>query len=344
VAAILSGLALLTRYAAVATVITVVIVVVVWGAGNLRARRRNAAIALVVGLLPTIAWSAYNTLVRDGRSPRPFRLHPRTISGLFDVVSGWFVPPTWPAFIRTVVLFVVVGLVVYVLARIRTEPTGLERDAVRLFRVLAIFAVVYVGVIVFTRLFLDAGAPIDARYLAPLQPVMYILVLGAVRHLYETRALPQPGLAKVMCVALCLPIVGSGIRATVDTVRDGPSRISLPAPTLFTVAALPAETFIASNAPSHIYATTRKHAILVPFRTTMLTGARNDDFDAELRELVDVVTERQGVIVVVGREGVGIFAEDLARPEDFSAFPQLQQQAPLADGTVVFTTVRPLGA
>jgi hypothetical protein len=343
IAAVFSGLALLTRYAAVATIITIVIVVVVSGAGTLRVRRRDTGIVLAIALLPTLLWTMYNALIRDGRSPRPFRLHPRSISDLFDATSGWFVPPTWPGLVRHAVLFVAVGLVLYVLTRLRTDPAGWPRDAVRLFHLLTIFVVVYVAVIVATRIFLDVSAPIDARYLAPLQPVMYILVLGAVRYLYDTRPIPQPGLAKLMCVALCLPIVGSGIRATLDTVRDGPVQLTLPAPTLFAVSAIPEDTFIASNSPSHLYATARKNSILVPFHTDALTGARNDNFDAELRELVDVVTERHGVVVIVGGDSVGLFGGDLALPADFRQFPQLQEQPPLSDGTVVFTTAPPGG-
>jgi hypothetical protein len=341
IAAVLTALALLTRYAAIATVVTVVIVVVVWGAGNLRVRRRNALIALAITLLPTLAWTFYNSIVRDASSPRPFRVHFLSIAPLFDVVSGWFVPATWPDLVRHAVLLVAIALVVFVLLQVGKEPAGLPPDAVRLFRVLAIFATAYVAVIVFTRLFLDATAPIDARYLSPLQPVMYILVFAAVRHIYATRRHPQPGLAKLMCVALCLPVIGTGIQATIDTVRDGPTRLSLPDPTVFSLAALPEGTFIATNAPPLVYGTTGKRSIGVPSHLEPLTLAPNENFDAELRELVEVVTERQGVIVLVGVDGRGYFGDDLVRPADLAQFPQLVPRGPFTDGTIVYTTPGP---
>lgn len=329
---VFAGLGVLTRYVGISVVIAAVVVIALWGIGDRQARLRASGVVVAVSLVPSLFWALYNSIVQHASSPRSFHVHLLPVRGLLDVVEGWLIPAGWPAIVRHGVLVGAVVLIAVALVR----PFGPRREVLA-FRLLVIFLVAYVAVVVFTREFVDASTPFDDRILVVLQPVWYILIVGSLRQLLAARTEHQsPTIITAACIAVCAVVALQGLQPAADAIRNGaPQEPS--SPTLRAVRELPAGTFIATDVPAQVFLETGRDSIIVPQRTHPVTGQRNERFAGELKELVDVVTSRRGVVVLSGGQlGAFLAYIQVATAKDFAQFPTLRVLDRSPDGGVIF--------
>jgi hypothetical protein len=288
------GLAALTRYVGVSVVLTAIIAIIALGRATRRARLRDAALCGAIGIGPLLVWNLYTTRIQHGAEPRVLRPHsvPGTARGLLDVIEGWLLPSGWSPGVRDAALAAAVVLVVVLI--VAQRGMGLLSKTMTL--VLSVFALMYMAVVLFSRYVLDASIPLDSRILAPLQLVLYALVLSLVwsaLHRVGTRSVA----AIAGTVAIGTALVAVSIQPTSSLVRDG-YRAPPASDVLDAVRALPHDTFIASNGPETIFLQTGRSAIEVPLRRSPLTTQPNRAYAQQLRDLAAVLQARRGVLVL----------------------------------------------
>ncbi|MEY2423659.1 MAG: hypothetical protein QOI95_3726 [Acidimicrobiaceae bacterium] len=315
IAGALAGFATATRYVGIALVVTGLITVLAFGSG----RRLSRAVTFgALGVMPIAVWTLISRLVLGGRAPRTFHLSNPHAAGIFGLFEGWLGLTSLAPLARHVVLAGVIVLVAVVVI-------GERRP---LLRVLAIYPLLYGLAVIATRMFLDASTSMDDRVFSPLQGPFYVLLLGALatRKATATRALTFA--VPIVLVVVALPaawrVVDHGI-------------LSAP-PAEETFAAtndLPPDAIIATNVPTRLWEVNGRWSINVPVRTIAVSGKVNGHFDAQLQELVDVVTEQHGYIVLLGSPKAGLAALLFATEHDFERFGSLRVARRTNDGVIL---------
>ena len=139
------------------------------------------------------------------------------------------------------------------------------------------------------------------------------------------------------------PAVGYGVPiglalasapAAFDLVGDALPGRSAPAATVLAADALPKDALIATNVPTQIWEATRRGSIMVPLRRTTVTDQPNPFFRRELRELVSVLGERGGYIVLLGPDAGGFGILGQANEVDLAGF-RLRVVRRVHDGVIL---------
>lgn len=187
-ASALVGAAFLTRYVGIALVMAGV-AILVW-------RRRWLAAALfgAVAVAPVAAWLAWAGGRRTSDRPVVFHMFGGEFLGqAARPLSRWLVPWPRPLIGLVLALLLVAGGVV--LARRLPASAG---PSPNLSWVLIAFTVASLVVLLANRAFTDATGRLDARFLAPLHPIVIVLVVPALAR----RKLPSAALALAGAVVL----------------------------------------------------------------------------------------------------------------------------------------------
>lgn len=307
-----AALAFATRYSGVAVVALAIISAGWFTVGSAQQRIRRAGIVAGIALGPTIVWEIGVSLLQGAQPARSLHWPAHLGWELPRVFEGWIGLDRWSAAPSHFVLVLVATAIGVAVARAR-EP---------MFGMVAGLIVLYGVTVVVTRSFVDASTPTDARMLSPLQGPFYVLLFGVIA------AAARPLLARRDVDALMLRAVGYGVPiglalastpAAIDLVGDALPRRSEPTATVLAADRLPKGALIATNVPTQIWEATRRSSIMVPLRRTTVTDEPNPLFRRELRELVSVLDERGGYIVLLGPDagGFGTFQQanevDLAR-------------------------------
>jgi hypothetical protein len=212
--------ATLTRYAGVALIACAGIAALAWGTGGARRRARDAALLVGGAALPSILW-ALVTRMQGGESTRAVVLHVpgENLSRLLSTGSRWFFRSSIADPTRQVlfaVLLVVFAAMAADLVRLHARDPGTTAR-----RVLALFAVCYLATVEITRFFLDASTPIDGRLLAPLQPVLYALMLGILVAWLRARVRMPSGRAGLAAAVVAALLALTGVASTLSDARKG---------------------------------------------------------------------------------------------------------------------------
>lgn len=182
IAAAVAGLAALVRYVGVANVGLVALAALFWWPAPLRQRVRAASIGAIIAASPLLTVLAISS--GSGDAPvanRQLLWHPLGATDLWmgaAVVGKWVSPLSDANYITAAWLAALLGLVAFVVAaraRAQTslaEPRLAERPLVRM---LALYAAMYLTVLVATMTFADAQTLFDPRLLVPMLAVAIII-------------------------------------------------------------------------------------------------------------------------------------------------------------------------
>ena len=306
-AAVLVGLACITRYAGAALIVSGTFALA-------RAERRDgrwrAAAFAAAAATPLLIWVA-----AVGRTNRRIAFH------LFDVeywgmgveaVSRWVAP----AFLPWPLRLVAVGLAAVAGWHLRRRSSGrrpvagtapaANRDSLPL--VIGAFAVVYLALLVADRLLLDASGRLDGRFLAPLHVLAVVVVLPLLHRAWTAapgadrdagrRALVAGG------VAFALLHGGQAVSwAVTGLADDSVGRRGLSAQAwresrvLEVVAGLPAGAPVYSNAPDAVFLLTGRRTSSLPRHRDLLTGRAERRYPASLEAMAGRLRHLGGVVV-----------------------------------------------
>ncbi len=329
--------AALVRYAGIALTATAVVVVLLSATlgrgdattGRRRARRRRsryAAVLLVGGAGPLAIWMAMLALDGSSEGARPVAVHlPGSIDfqTMFETVAGWFVGSHVADLTRVVALVGIGAIVVIVALLVARHPVRVD-DAPRSSRpgprsplwILAVFAVAYAAVLVFSKALLDRTIPFDRRLLAPLQVTFAIVAVVLLVQVLSSRV-PFAALCAVLAIVVLAWVwpwriwfSGFGDTTTWDLIEGTPAAV--PGRFEEAVARLPEGDLVVTNGPDRLYVLTGRPSILLPTRKYSISAQKNPNFDKEIAELGHVLAQHDGALVYYGVGDTGVSIPTLA--------------------------------
>jgi hypothetical protein len=308
VAACLAGLAMLTRYVGGSSGIAAAAAVLL-GARTDRRARRVLPIA-VAGPVAVVGWNALSGIVWGGGSARTIVWHPSSvlIHGAVNTMGAWFhLPPSWPYSLRTAVVVALVllpsGLALAPPVQRWLRPHDPLDRGTALTVALGTFVLAYLVAVVVTEALLDAGSQPGQRLLVPVQIATYLLltslvVLAGDRLLKG--ALGGRRVAYVLVVVLAvaaafqplsrLRVSARALQHTASTARrragDDPLR------------ALPRGVIVFTDDPGGLWLYSGRGSYRLPATIIETTGQTDHSYRDEVRQVVDIVEQRKGLVVI----------------------------------------------
>lgn len=300
VAAALTGLACITRYAAAALLVSGVLALLRFEGA---AGRRRALAFAGVAAAPLAVW-----LAAVGRTNRRVSFH------LFDLdywatgadaVSRWVAPAFLPWPVRAV-LAPAVAVAVWRASRsrlrlVRAASGGRRRSGDPLPFVLGAFAAAYLALLVADRVLLDDSGRLDGRFLLPLRAVAVLGLAPLVHRAVTGRG--RQAVAAGGLVLLALHGVQAASWAVTGVGDDSLGRRGLTArawsesTVMATIAALPPDVPVYTDGPDAVFLHTGRRALVLPAHRDLLTGRPRHAHGREMEAMAERLRREGGVVV-----------------------------------------------
>lgn len=290
-AAILTGLACLTRYAGMPLMLVGATLLLFRRAPVFKKPLAEATLFVGVALALPAAWFA-GVLAAGGSASRALAFHPLGRAQLWQAVftvTGWLhAPATTPGAVRLLLLGLLLlagGAVLFWRRRTLLAPTW--RAA--FMRLLLLFVLCYLGFLALSISFLDANTPLDDRILAPVYVTGLFLAMAGAGRLAQTAN--RPLLRRAVSVTLGLFLIvqlataASWLREQRSTGLGYSSPVWLQSATLEAVRALPTDVDIFSNAPEAINLLAGREALSLPRKNAAMLGERNAGYEDDIAAL-----------------------------------------------------------
>lgn len=316
-AALLGGLALLTRYAGVVFLGTGLLGILLLSDRKLNHRILPAGLFTLIVAAPLLLNLIYNQLAVGSATNRVISFHPVTRSQLWQgltTLTGWLgLPASLPTGVHVLAVILgvlLMGAALYWLTRTprpRNQP-GLVIGLPVLIHLLALFALLYGGFLLISVSFIDANTPLDNRILSPLFISVWILVVYTGARLFaENNARP---LLRWSLIGLLLLVTFNWTRLSLPTLLTARSQgigLSSPSwqnsPTLTHLASLPENVLIYSNAPDAVYLLTGRPAARLPRRFELSSQQENADFVAQMGAIGSQMVAGEALIAFFTNQG-----------------------------------------
>ncbi len=346
-AAFLLSLALLTRYAGMALVVTGVLGLVLFSQKPFVKRLVDGLAFGLLSSLPLGLWLLRNKMVAGTAANRDLLFHPVGRTHLWqatDTISSWLlIPSTAPGWIKLSLWSGMVLLLVALLGWVYRQQKLQHGQSLLTFathlpvlvRLLLLFLIIYSAFLVVSISFLDANTPLDDRILSPVYVAGSILSMVLLHHLWGL--IGQIRLLQVGVVIALLIFSAVYLFRGLETVRvsylQGLGFSSLAwqqSELLAHVRRLPAGKPIFTNSPEAIYLYTDKPARPMPKKFFAADQQVNPNYQAAL---TDIKKELQnGGVIVYFNTLVGITS--LATKDELEAELQVCVLAHASDGTI----------
>lgn len=342
---VLAAAASCTRFVGISVIVAGALVIAWWSPGNPRDRWRRAGWTFLGALTPLALFTAWSSwAAREGRSRVGFHL-PST-SDFRDVLNSvprWLVPIDPMRAITTsertgyslVVLVVLVG--VTVLACFVYRPGQPRTEADRLVGLCATTLGGYLLVVLAARTFSDASASFQfgGRLLVPALPLLWLTCAGIVARFAEVH-LGERAHRTMLAVGLVVTVLACGLiaQASSDVLGwpsgDGVATPASASPTLAALQGLAPGAVVFTNDPGRVWRETGVHALALPSKRLPLTNAPNEDLAADEREMVALLRERGGYVVLL--DGPYLTTLHLVPEQELVTSVGLQQLEQFPDG------------
>ena len=161
---ILLGFGVITRFAGIPFVVAFALLTLLWATSVKKAIVHAAAVSLP-GLLMFVGLLLRNKLVKDELVSREFVYHAISEAKwqhFFDTFDAWLSPVSIPLWLLCALVLSVLGLLLYFKDRSTVKPV------VKPLVSIVVIALLYVGFLLFTAMYLDAAMPLNNRILFPL--------------------------------------------------------------------------------------------------------------------------------------------------------------------------------
>ncbi|CAM4053856.1 glycosyltransferase family 39 protein [Palleronia rufa] len=311
-AAVLTALALLTRFSSAPLIGACALAILVYGREPLSARLIQSVVYGTISSGAFLAWVAVDRIMGGAGVDRKFALLGEpdlsTLMNAVTTVATFFLPAALPMAILagTVTLFLAAIVLCMVAAFLPARP-GLSQPAPAIVRLSMLFVPLYLAFVVFT-LFVEYGLTVHSRYILP----VYAMVLFSALALFGDRdfARAQPRLARAFVaavIAVAALNVVRGTESSYELMVDGnyyQSEDWRQSPTLARVRDLPPETKIYSDGPDAIRIIARRRADFWPRHYDSRTGLPHPDYpyDGQMATIREELA--RGEAVVVAFDGV----------------------------------------
>jgi 4-amino-4-deoxy-L-arabinose transferase-like glycosyltransferase len=188
-AAILTGLAILTRYAGFALLPPMVLMLMIAPSRPLRRKIQDAALLMTVALTPIAAWMIRNLLVDQAAANRELAVHlfeQRHLNRFYQSVTTFFWPSNLPDIPSTSFALVFFGGLIVIAVLYLRKNLQYDTPPSRAFYLVSLhlsFAVVYLVFLIVSISFVDAAIPMDFRLLLPFFGAIVISLIAMVSDL-----------------------------------------------------------------------------------------------------------------------------------------------------------------
>ena len=314
IAASLSALALLTRYAGGALLITGVMALLLAPKRKWRGRLGSAMAFGAVACVPMLVWTIRNLSLTGAQTDRQMSFHPRGLHQFvvaFSTISSWLLAGKVRGDLRMGIFAAEVLLLACFLlylfkkralfsASDVSEASG-DKSPRQLFLILAIFIVSYMGFTIIATTFLDLVI-FDERTLAPIHVVSIILTMVVASRLLA--AFRDSPLIRTVLTVMSIALVCSYSWRTATwfdrTRRDGQgyaSRSWRNSETIHLIQSLPSGIPIYSNGYEAIHYLTGRPVRSIPEKVGFNTSETNQNYEAEVEKMGTVLRDQQGVLI-----------------------------------------------
>ena len=312
--AVLTGLALLTRFAGAAFVVTGAIGILFFSPGKAARRLLNTGLFGGLSSIPILLWLIRNTRVGGTATSREFVFHPigklQISQGLTTLASWLFIPDTARTLVKIgVLLIIALGISAAIILAMRSMQASEDRSFSGRFakipgivKLLVIFILVYPVFLVFSLSFFDANTPLDQRILSPVFVTGLILICFALIEVFKRRGkyrLFKLALS-LLAFLFCIFYLIDGVGLLAQAYRTGigfNSAAWQQSATLKGIQQLPPGVDIFSNAPEGILLHTGRPALTLPRKMNLVIQRPNPDYPENLAAMLNKMEEDGDVIV-----------------------------------------------
>jgi 4-amino-4-deoxy-L-arabinose transferase-like glycosyltransferase len=311
---VITSLAFLTRYPAVALYATVGISLVLFQEGW-RNWMRAGFIFAAFSLPAVLGWVVRNTLITGNSVNRALIFHPIPEDKYFEGLSNFwqfFLPNEFVAVGQNSSVWVMVfGLVItailfaVVLMSRMNSPERINRQSLRLGDMLVIVfgmqGLLYVIVLVFTLTFLDASPIFEHRILSPFYVSALILLVTFLGRLWKRPAFSNKLLSVVLSAALLWSFGVDGWNTAAGLHEYGQGFTSYrwrESEIIKVVRELPPDVTLFSNRPTALYilAGRSAYAMLSPYNTAR--GEKRPHYDEDVEKFHQMILDQEAMLVV----------------------------------------------
>ena len=283
----LTASAFLTRFIGISLVTTGVCAIIFFGRGfgqGFRSKARSAGLFLIASCLPVAAWVIRSWMLAGKFTSRQVIFHPvLAVRPLVLAVFQWL----WFTGGRHAVIFLFLAAVAMAASFFMHYGRDSRRPAA--LTVYSLFIVFYGIFLAVSAWFVDASVQFNIRHIAPLLPVVLLVVLGAWHALALQVPVPLKHVLTAVSVVLMALFVSVCLKSppifwTKDQHR--PSSFSS------RLIALPADSVIFTDDPSELYASSRRWAAPLPQKSFGSTGRKNSRFEENMQDIGRLVLKR----------------------------------------------------
>jgi 4-amino-4-deoxy-L-arabinose transferase-like glycosyltransferase len=329
VAAVLTGLICITRYAGLAFLGAGAATLIFLGRGDRKHRLVNAIRFSMISAVPLIAWYIRNILLTGSATNREFLYHRITdvqLKQLSSSLSVWLLSENAAFSIRFIAFIaLIIFLSVMVFWRFNQDREGngwsatLRSDHWRPIVALFIYAITYCVFLFFSLSFVDASTRLDNRILAPMYLMVYLLAFiflgNMLRFDHRLKFLPflLAGIWSLLFVSYALR--GSGIlRQMAETGKGFTGRMWQEMEVLEKLEEVPDDFLLYSTEALSLYFLTGRPAYWVPEKFNPLISREIENYRDDL-ELMRTKLEQPNSALVIFTEWVVYYLNASTRTE-----------------------------
>lgn len=338
-AAIVTGLACLTRYAGLPLIAMGSLGVLLFGCYSFWRRVGGALVFGALSVLPLALWLARNQFVVGTATNRTFAFHPigrRHLWQALYTASGWLQIPSEAPDVLRIVLWLAIGAAAGGLIYWRSRRRKRMASIPAFIWLFAIFVALYTLFLLMSISFLDANTPLDDRILSPVYVSGLLLIIflagEAIRMAGDSRRVAVSAVVGVPLALLAVAYVTHSASWVTESRAQGLGYSSpqwQQSPLIAEVYSLPADTIIYSNAPEVIELLAKRPATPLPRQMEAMTQTENADYEQEVAAMKETLE---------GGEGVVVFFNVLDRPvmttEELHRNVSLHALAQVPDGVI----------
>ncbi|MBU1708643.1 MAG: glycosyltransferase family 39 protein [Proteobacteria bacterium] len=310
-AAILTALAVLTRYAGVANVAAGCVAIIFLSRQQTKQKVFGVLIFSVLSVLPISLWVFKNYLLAGSVVNRGFSFHPIDAKYVTDAVStlaAWFyLPPDTLFSIKLCfVLLIIVVVIISVIFLFRKQTRNFSTKQNPSFSYLPIIALIfsfsYILMLFINSTFFDAHTPFDDRILSPLLLIGFLGTLNCILSLI--RESPQR-IAILFYVFLSGFVMMQFLTTTVflsEIHAEGRGYARKDIKELIVIKmikSLPSGTLIYSNGPDAMFFLTGREIKMIPLKVSPTTRQANEHFEDELKRMWKKINNESGILVIL---------------------------------------------
>ncbi len=293
IAALISGLAILTRYIGIAMIATGLMAIVIIEKTPLRTKVINLLTYLTLSLAPLLMWAVRNRLLDGSTTNRTFIFHPLDWGNRklgFETIADWFTwsPAPYNETIAITGLFLLVlfsscawlGWKLAFSKNLKTDQSG----GFRLGFMFTLFSLIYLMILLASLTFFDASTRLDGRILAPVYVsslIAFFLILGGLSPGWQWAG----GVVFLLLLSLHLPAT---INSSSDFRANGigfSGKNWIESQVIAYVRDNAGDNIIYSNQGLALHFLTGKKVLEIPEKMDVVRNTARDDYPARMKEM-----------------------------------------------------------